>query len=262
MTVWQLRYLLLAHYPNFSYCDPDLYPVARGDEQSAADAWWSTASHDAPEAAAILTHHDFGEPLTATQRLTAYRDHKMLNVIAMTAVADGYQYQLSTSRSGDQPDETVTGLITGSGAIREGSRQARRGGCPICLEADARIATPGRDVPVSLIRPGDVVWTTDAAGHRVSAPVEQVIRRDTPGPHLMLRLTLSDGRELVAAGAHPAADGRYLRELNTGQSYDGATITSAAWVSSTAPATYDLLSSGPTGVYWANGILVGSTLKR
>src|SRR6266481_1511570 len=37
--VWQLRYVLLGHYPDFAYCDPDLYPIARGDEQSAADDW-------------------------------------------------------------------------------------------------------------------------------------------------------------------------------------------------------------------------------
>jgi site-specific DNA-adenine methylase len=27
--VWQLRYLLIGHYPDFAYCDPDYYPVAR-----------------------------------------------------------------------------------------------------------------------------------------------------------------------------------------------------------------------------------------
>ena len=72
------------------------------------------------------------------------------------------------------------------------------------------------------------------------------------------RLELPDGEvEPICA-----ADGRYLRQLNAGQPYDGATITSIAWVLSTAPATYDLLPAGPTGAYWANGILVGSTLKR
>jgi hypothetical protein len=36
---WQLRCTLLDHYPTFAYCDPNLYPVARRDEQEAADAW-------------------------------------------------------------------------------------------------------------------------------------------------------------------------------------------------------------------------------
>src|SRR6266540_23727 len=124
-----------------------------------------------------------------------------------------------------------------------------------------RITTPGGDVPVTLIRPGEVVWTTNANGHRVAAPVERVVRPATPGAHLMLRLALSDGRVLVAAGAHPAADGGYLRQLHPGQRYDGATVISVGWTTSTAPATFDLLPTGPTGTYWADGILVGSTLK-
>jgi hypothetical protein len=33
-------------------------------------------------------------------------------------------------------------------------------------------------------------------------------------------------------------------------------------VQSTAAMTFDLLPAGPTGTYWANEILVGSTLKR
>jgi len=48
--------------------------------------------------------------------------------------------------------------------------------------------------------------------------------------------------------------------LLTAQRYDGATIASIGWVQSTAPATYDLLPAGTTGDYWANGILIGSTL--
>jgi hypothetical protein len=92
--------------------------------------------------------------------------------------------------------------------------------------------------------------------------VEQITSRATPGPHLMLRLALSDGRVLVAAGAHPAADGTFLRQLRVGSPYDGATIAAVDWVQSTAAMTFDLLPAGPTGTYWANGILVGSTLKR
>jgi len=78
----------------------------------------------------------------------------------------------------------------------------------------------------------------------------------------MLQLSLSDGRELVAAGAHPTANGTYLRQLQAGQPYDGATIASTGWIASTALATFDILPAGPTATYWANGIHIGSTLKR
>ena len=203
----------------------------------------------------------YREPLANDQRLAAYRDHKKLTVIAMTAVPGGYEYELATSASGGEPDQTVDGLVSREGGIYEHSRRARPGGCPKCLEADTRIATPYGDVLAADIEPGDVVWTVDGSCRRVAAPVDRVVRRATPGPHLMLRLVLSDGRVLVVAGAHPAVDGTYLRELRAGQRYDGAAIVSIGWVQSRAPATYDLLPAGPTGDYWANGILVGSTLN-
>jgi hypothetical protein len=253
---------LLGRYPDFAYCDPDYYPVARRDEQSAADDWWASVDRDSPEVLAILARHLYREPLAPEHRLTAYRDHKKLTVIAMKAVSAGYEYELSTSQTGGEPDQFVTGLVTSAGEIHEAAREARVGGCPICLEADTRIATPGGEVPVSLIRPGDVVWTVDGSGRMVPAAVDRVASRVTPGPHLMLRLSLSDGRVLTAAGAHPSADGDYLRQLRIGQHYDGATIASMAWISSTAPTTFDLLPAGATGAYWANGILVGSTLSH
>src|SRR5439155_14801320 len=80
--VWRLRYALLRHYPDFAYCDPDLYPVARGDQQSAADRWWAGVPHSSPEVSAILAQHGYREPLSADQRRTAYGDHERANVVA------------------------------------------------------------------------------------------------------------------------------------------------------------------------------------
>ncbi len=64
----------------------------------------------------------------------------------------------------------------------------------------------------------------------------------------MLRLALTDGRVLVAAGAHPAADGTYLRQLHPGQRHDGATIVAIGWTPSMAPSTFDILPPA-----WAGG---------
>jgi hypothetical protein len=80
---------------------------------------------------AILAHNALGEPLTAAGRLTAYSDHKKLTAIAMTQIALGYEYQLSVSTSGGQPNQTVAGTILLDGSIRETSRRASPGGCPI-----------------------------------------------------------------------------------------------------------------------------------
>jgi hypothetical protein len=258
--VWELRYVLLDRYPDFAYCDPDYYPVARADEQAAADDWWAGVDRTSAEVVTILAQRGLVEPLTPGQRLDAYRDHKRLMVIGMTEVAGGYEYELSVSSLRAEPDQTVRGVVTLGGAVSEHTREPRVGGCPICLEAGTRIATPDGERSVGLIRPGDLVWTTDAGGHRVVAPVVQVRRRATPGPQLMLRLALADGRVLVAAGAHPASDGRYLRHLRVGDHYDGSSVTTVGWTRSASPETFDILPAGPTGSYWADGVLVGSTL--
>jgi hypothetical protein len=259
---WTLRYRLLDHYTNFAYCDPDFFPVAReGGEQANADDWWPR-NRTTPEARAILAHHHWTEPLDAPKRLGAYRDHKKLTVIQMGVVAGGYDFTLSISTSDKGvPDTTVEGTISKEGTVVERSRTPRAGGCPICLEGVTRIATPHGAIEVSRIHAGDLVYSVDGSGHRVTVRVERVVRRETPGPHLMVRLALGDGRVLVAAGAHPAAGGRLLRDLHTRERYDGSIVSSISYVESSAPATYDILPAGVTGDYWANGILLGSTLE-
>ena len=260
---WTLRYLLLDHYPNLAYCDPDYYPIARvGGEQANADDWWSR-NRTTPEARAILAHTRYAEPLDAEQRLTAYRDHKKLTVIQMTRITGNYEFTLSISTlDGGLPDATVNGTISDAGTVSERSRSPRPGGCPICLEGVTGIATPNGAVEVSRIRPGDLVYSVDASGRSVTVSVARVARRETPGPHLMVRLALTDGRVLVAAGTHPTGDGRPLRDLLPGERYDASAILSIDYVESSAPATYDILPAGASGEYWANGILVGSTLAR
>ena len=49
--------------------------------------------------------------------------------------------------------------------------------------------------------------------------------------------------------------------LAPGDAYDGSTVAAAALVPYGDTATYDLLPAGPTGEYWADGILLGSTLR-
>ncbi len=48
--------------------------------------------------------------------------------------------------------------------------------------------------------------------------------------------------------------------LIAGQQVDDAAIVSAEHVPYKGGFTYDILPAGETGFYWANGILIGSTL--
>ena len=81
-----------------------------------------------------------------------------------------------------------------------------------------------------------------------------------PVGHEVVALTLDDGRVVRVSPGHPLPDGRPVASLRAGDRYDGAIVASAARVAYDGGRTFDLLPSGSTGVYWANGIEMGSTL--
>jgi hypothetical protein len=58
------------------------------------------------------------------------------------------------------------------------------------------------------------------------------------------------------------ADGQLLGTFSIGNFIDGVRIVSAQLVPYEEDFTYDILPSGATGTYWANGILSGSTLME
>jgi len=143
-------------------------------------------------------------------------------------------------------------------------RSKNRAGCGattnFCLSGGTLIDTPAGMTAVEHLRLGDAVWTTDAEGVRLEATVVQTSSVPTISGQPILQIQLSDGRELRASPGHPTADGRTLGDLVVGDSLDHATVIAIASSVNLEAATYDLLPSGETGTYWANGILLGSTL--
>ncbi len=129
-----------------------------------------------------------------------------------------------------------------------------------CLPDDARIATPAGDVIVTRLQPGDLVWTVDATGARVQGHVVRVSSRPVLAPHTLVEHTLADGRVVRASAGHPDARGGALGALTLGAALDGSTITGTRVVPYTGSSTWDLLPDGATGRYWADGVLLGSTL--
>ncbi len=105
------------------------------------------------------------------------------------------------------------------------------------------------------------VWTAAAAGTRHPATVLETISRLVPPDFLIVHLTLDDGRTLFVSPNHPTTDGRTVGELTPGDVLDRAHVMSVTAVPYDRP-TYDILPSGETGTYWANGILLKSTLAR
>src|SRR5439155_1009954 len=164
----QLKYRLIDQFGRLLFCDPDYYPVARGDEQALAHQRLPDIQKDAPTFSAILSHLGIAPDATYTseQELAIYRDWKMLNALRLEPVSAGFHF-----------------------------------------------------------------------------------------------LVLSDGRTVDVSPGHPTADGRRVGDLVAGDAYDGAIVASADRVAYSGGATFDILPAGPTGAYWANGVVLGSTLR-
>ncbi|SRR6266849_9230546 len=108
---------------------------------------------------------------------------------------------------------------------------------------------------------GYSVWTVDRFGRKTTGTVLEVRKSPVPSIHEVVHIVLQDGRQLYASPAHPTADGRTFGELRQGDILDNSVLTVVELVPYGQAYTYDLLPSGDTGFYWANNILVGSTLS-
>lgn len=133
---------------------------------------------------------------------------------------------------------------------------------PSCLPAGTMIDTPIGLVSVENLQVGDRVWTLSDTGNKIQATILRVSKVPVPAGHPFITISLADGREVAASPGHPTADGRTFGDIRTGDLLDGARVTKVEIVPSNQPYTYDLLPAGSTGFYWANGVLIGSTLKN
>lgn len=267
LTISQLGFKVMDAAGKPVFCDPDFYPVAReGGEQANAIAQYPDIKADAEAYGAIVAHEGLpAGDLTDAQKLAVYRAWKLLRAVTLTTAGDGvYSFQYRVQTTGAAAGyQLVAGTVRVDGFVTVSSRTpSRPPECPICLAAGTTIATPEGPVRVTDVRPGMLVWTATAAGARVAAPVLEIGSMAVPAGHLMVHLKLADGRELLVSPGHPTADGRQAGSLQAGDELDGSTITLWELVPYTAGRTYDILPAGSTGHYWANGVLMGSTLAH
>lgn len=266
LSVTQLKFKVIDAIGAPVFCDPDYYPIARGGgEQASADTYYPQIRADAELYAAIVAHeHLPSGDLDEAQKLTLYRAFKVLRALVLTSSGNSYTFEIRvkapTTNSGV---DLVKGSVRVDGVVTETSRtRSAMPPCPICLAAGTLISTPRGDVRVTDIQPGMLVWTAAADGARTAARVVEVGSTVVPSTHLMVHVRLADGRELLASPGHRTGDGRALGSLAVGDGLDGSTVTLWELVPYNSTRTYDLLPAGPTGEYWANGILLSSTLSH
>jgi hypothetical protein len=263
LTLTELKYRILDEFPDFFFCDRDFFPVARDDEMTQAQQRFPELQANQEEFEAILNRNGLSGTTTFTdeQKLLIYREHKKLAAIHFELVGERYEFQIQTGMEGQQ-GSFVMGAIDGSGSIEILQQNPKIPTCPICLAAGTLIDTPQGLIAVEDLRPGDSVWTMNESGERVSATIMRTSRVPVPSTHQVVHVILSDGRELWASPGHPMTDNQELSALKVGDLLDGGRVIRIARLPYAGNATYDILPAGETGFYWANSILIGSTLKK
>ena len=261
-TVSELKYKLLAAYPDYFWCDPDFYPVARsGVEQQNAIDQFAAIEANREEFTAILTHLNLADKAgyTDDEKLQIYREYKKLNgAVQVTATASGYTF---TIRVGQNQGETYLGTISASGLITVTATTPSINTCPICLAEGTLIDTPDGPVPVEKLQQGMMIYTQDDAGKKIAGVITATASAQSPTSFQIIRIVLNDGRLVSASPGHPTTDGRTIGELKVGDTLDGGIIAAVTAVPYSGY-TFDILPEGGTGFYWANGILLKSTLAQ
>jgi hypothetical protein len=266
LTITQLKFAVLDSVGTPVYCDSDYYPIARpGNELANAITRYPEIRADAELYSVIAAHeHLPSGDLTDEQKLTVYRAWKLLRAVALNQNGSDYSFSYRVqSKGGTASYLMVSGTVRVDGVVTVTSRTPSGApNCPICLAAVSLIATPNGPVRVTDIRAGMLVWTAAADGTKIAVPVVATGSMEVPAGHMMVHLVLADGRELLASPGHRTADGRQLGSLAAGEALDGSTITRWELVPYSGDRTYDLLPGGATGEYWANSILLSSTLTH
>ena len=257
----ELRYRLICNFDDLFYIDPDLWPIVREEQelQNALEQFPVTRA-DTDEFPAILDYLGMSNKsdYTGEEKLLIYRQHKRLMLgVQLTPSGNVYRFIL---RVGEGDGEQIEGTITSTGKIKILKREPSVNVYPICLAKGTLIDTPNGPVPVEQLKQGLSVWTVDESGKRIAASVIITSVAPVPLGFQVVSIKLNDGRIVSASAGHPTSEGRALKDYEVGDALDGAFVIEIEYATYDGGATYDILPSGTTGLYWANGILLKSTL--
>lgn len=265
LSVAQLKVALIERFGALWYCDTDFYPVAHEDEGVLAVQRFPEVRADTEAFEAVLEQLDLNadDDFTDADKLAIYRAWKVLNAIALEPIGGGsYRFDYLAMPAGGAAEGTRSlGTIAAGGTITiEDQAQAGEPMCPICLSRGTRIESPDGRIAVETLRIGDAVWTLDASGTRIRATVIAFGSVTAPVAHEVVQLVLADGRTVTASAGHELADGRRFGDVRAGDVIDGVAVASLTRMPYDGGSTFDIAVSGPTGLYFVDGIALRSTL--
>ena len=258
----ELKYRILAEFPDYFWCDPHLWPIVReGQEQTDAIAQFPTIKSDQSEFSTILEHINLPSKsdYTDAEKLLIFREHKTLNgALQVTPAGADYNFVI---RIKEGQGERIEGNITTSGLMKQTKREPSINTCPICLAKGTLIDTPQGQIPVEKLTRGMTVWSIDCCGNKTAVKISEAASTPVPAGFQFIRIQLSDGRSITASPGHSTPQGKALSSYKAGDVLDDATVVSLEYITTGDTATYDILPSGTAGEYWANDILLKSTIK-
>lgn len=127
---------------------------------------------------------------------------------------------------------------------------------PICFSPDTQIKTDKADINISDLSVGDIVLTDNKTPVKIKKTGQIKVKN-----HKILEVKLNDATVLKVSPGHPTGDGRKFEDLMMGDILDERVIVESKLIDYKFSHTYDILPDSKTGNYYANGVLVGSTLK-
>jgi len=150
--------------------------------------------------------------------------------------------------------------ILAQGPLNNGICRGGDGTCFYCecTAADTPVATPTGDRAIAELRPGDLVYSVHDRQIR-AVPILRTNRVPVEN-HRMLRVRFASGSVIEMSPGHPTAEQVPIASLSVGQELAGECVVGIASVPYTQPYTYDILPASDSGSYFADGVLVGSTL--
>ncbi len=132
-----------------------------------------------------------------------------------------------------------------------------------CLALGTKISSLKGRIAVERLKKNDLVWTVDARGNKMLQPIIRIKKTYVGNSHIICSLFLSDKRQISVSPLHPLfSEQSAVKDLKKGDIYNDAMVIKNEIQFYRSFYTFDILPAGESGAYFANGILLGSTLFR